>query len=201
MKTPPSATVCRRPPRKGRRPYQAIEKLSPAGKQLERITKIAYQQEGEEEKLEEPEAGETHGLTIGVEGTPWLYYEETLYPLSSSTLKKPSLLQPLTFSLTGEGAPGFAASPAGRFYIGQDVPGPTGQPVDVTSTWQTTPGSQELEEQLEGLDYQDTTASRSTRSTSPKTRSTNRTRSTSPTPRPKTARARALCRSSARKAS
>ncbi len=138
--------------------YEAIEKYSPEGKPLERITKIPYQEEGEPEKLEEPEAGETHGLSIDADGTPWLYYEETLYPLNSTTLKKPATQQPLTFTLTGEPAAGLAAAPGGRFYIGQALPGPTGQPLDLTSTWQTLPAGEELEELQEALDPQNTTA-------------------------------------------
>lgn len=138
--------------------YEAVEKYSPEGKPLERITKIPYQEAGEREEIEEPEAEETHGLTLDADGTAWLYYEETLYPLNNAALKKPSTLQPLTFSLAGEPAAGLAAGPDGRFYLGQDTAGPAGQPLDVTSAWQTVPESQELEELREGLDHQNTTA-------------------------------------------
>ena len=137
--------------------YEAIEKYTPNGKPLERITKIPYTEEGETEKLEEPEAEETHGLTVGAEGTPWLYYEETLYPLNSQTLKKPAARAPFEISPSGEPANGLALDSHGRFYAGHQPPSPA-QPGDVISEWRPQPETQELEELLEGLDSQNTTA-------------------------------------------
>ncbi len=138
--------------------YEAIEKLSPDGKQLERITKIPYSEEGENDKLEEPEAEETHGLTVGVEGTPWLYYEESLYPVNQASLKRPAARPPLELSLNGEPANGLAVDSRGRFYTAQQLAGAQ-RPTSIVSEWQAVPGSQtELEELLEGLDYQNTTA-------------------------------------------
>jgi hypothetical protein len=138
--------------------YEALEKYSPDGKQLERATKIVSQEGGEKEKLEELEAQETHGLAVGPEGTPWLYYEETLYPLNNNTLKQPGSQQPLTFTLGGEPANGLALDGSGAFYIAQTLlPGTSGAR-QVISKWTLIPGEQELNETSEALSDEDTTA-------------------------------------------
>ena len=61
---------------------EEIVKLSPTGELLERTTKASYREGSGETERELLEAGETHGLTVGPNGTVWLYYDEELYSLS-----------------------------------------------------------------------------------------------------------------------
>jgi hypothetical protein len=138
--------------------YEALEKYSPEGRPLERATKFVYQEHGETEKLEEPEAEETHGLTVDPQGTPWLYYEETLYPLDNTTLKSPAALQPLTFTLTGEPATGLAVDAQGDFYLAHTLAGNAAR-ITAVSKWSTIENEaheSELQEISEEVDREDT---------------------------------------------
>ena len=127
--------------------YEAIDKFTPEGQPVEQIHVIKYLEEAGEKKGEaeevELEPEQTHGLTVGPDGTVWLYYEEGyLYGLSDAKLSEATVQQkPLEFpGLTGEPAPGLATDARlatvahGDFYLALAFPAGEGTR-EVISKW------------------------------------------------------------------
>ena len=155
--------------------YVALDKLSPEGAPLE---EFAYNEKAcEKEKNPnkarggalaceaELETEDAHGLTIATNGTPLLYYNEELLPFGEAHLSEAPHQAPLEGFTVGEVQEGVNAGLAqdarGHFYIGQQLLGPTGKPLDVMSEWETITnetGEPELEEVTSALDDEDTTA-------------------------------------------
>lgn len=105
----------------------AIDKLSPSGERLHKTGTIRYQEGGLEKELElECEEGTgARGLTVGLDGTVWLYYEGELFngegELFALSDRNASLAQaPLRFELGQEREPGrgVAVDGSGDFYTG-----------------------------------------------------------------------------------
>ena len=140
--------------------YAAVEKFTPAGEPIERITEVKYGPPGvkkSELEEEEIETEEAHGLTVGPEGTPWLYYEEQLYPLSDVALKDAAGL-PLQAETEGSSQAGIALDAHGDFYLGREGFAATGTPPDViTKQIPITGEPDRLEEAIAALDGENTT--------------------------------------------
>jgi hypothetical protein len=136
---------------------EEIVKLSPSGELLERTTKASYREGSGEPERELLEADETHGLTVGPDGTVWLYYDEELYSLSDHGFAAKNNPPPLSFPLEGGPELGVAVDVQGHFYIGQEGYSNSGTPPHVFRKWQVVEGElQEVSE--EALDYEDSTA-------------------------------------------
>ncbi|HUA10398.1 MAG TPA: hypothetical protein VMA83_00155 [Solirubrobacteraceae bacterium] len=156
--------------------YLAISKLSPDGARLEELAdnEEACEFEGKYKTVGneanggplacelELETSASHGLGVGVDGTPLLYYEEELRPLNRSHLSEPDDSPAISVPVSSEieeGVNGGVSEAAnGLTYIGQSLSGPTG-PLDVMSERQLsgTPKEPELEELIEELDAEQTT--------------------------------------------
>ena len=138
---------------------EAIEKFAPDGAELERITKVKYEELGFSE-AEELEAEDTNGLAVGSNGTVWLYYAERLYPLSDENLSNETK-EPLETGFEG-GAGGTArpgvAVAGGDFYVGHEGFGESRGQSDVVAKEVLEEESEtELEAVIEALDREDTT--------------------------------------------
>ncbi len=149
--------------------YEAIDKFTPEGQPVEQVHLIKYLEEAGEKKGEaeevELEPEQTHGLTVGPDGTVWLYYEEDLYGLSDAKLSEATVQQkPLEFpGLEGEPAPGLATDARlgtdthGEFYLAQAFPAGEGTR-EVISKWRLIdnqahePELQELSQEVDGAD-------------------------------------------------
>lgn len=145
--------------------YAAIDKFAADGAALEQDLK-RFRYAGGEGK-EELEAESAHGLAVGPHGTPWLHYEEELFPISDVGLaakeqaKGTEQRAPLSLSLEGEPAPGLALDARGRFYIPHVLSSATGEPQQQISEWQLLGGDgeePELEELAPALDGEESTA-------------------------------------------
>jgi hypothetical protein len=131
---------------------EAIEKFSPAGEPLERITKIRYETEGSTES-EELEPEEAHGLTVGPNGAVWLYYEESLYGLSDVKLGTRTTTPVLNVEIEGNPEFGLAVDGSGDFYVGHEDQ--LGRDVVAKETPEAG-GDTQLEALIEGLNSEAT---------------------------------------------
>jgi hypothetical protein len=143
--------------------FEAIDKFSATGQPIEAIHVVKYLQEPgqkrSEAEAEELFAEEAHGLTVGSDGTVWLYYEEDLYGLSDVKLSEATVKQkPLSFSLAGAPASGLAVDAQGDFYLAQEVSAGEGDR-DVISEWKSVENESheaELQEVTEEVDSEAT---------------------------------------------
>ncbi len=104
-----------------------IDKLNGAGQPLKQVGAVRYQEGGVQRVLElECEEGEgARGLTVGPDGTVWLYYEGELFAgegelFALSDMKLDQSEAPLRFQLGSERQPvrGVAVDGSGDFYTG-----------------------------------------------------------------------------------